>query len=471
MKKEFTYLLIFILAIAFWRCNEEDSIPEVNSSPAIGLENSVIHTSQGREFVMEAHITDDAPIESVNLKNTDWFLNKTIKVSKDSSVNTYDLYYVFTVPDDAPNKEHTITITATNIGQKSSSVEMKVLMDGDFVNPSMTLNSPVDGLTLAPKADLSVEFDIDISDDRKLGYFVIKEEKLNFYDSIYSFGGKEYSYVKSVSIPNDQDNYQFFYVLSDSAGNTVESSSEVKVSLDFDKMYLADVATEEELTSDLFGVPMLIDKTAPFTFEAKYYSSAANTEIKFIPQKTSFTPHCYGVDPANSGKLINDPANALPIVLPEVGYYKINFSLKNGEFTLEKYEPTDKPYSEYMNMTDDPNNHVGPLSMPGVGWPDFQNSTGWGWDGPDAAPLMTEDPNNQYIWTREIELEGNVQFIFAPEHPDGWWLEPYWRFDVAVDPEETVLLGGTNVDINVPVKTTYIITFDTHLNRAKAIKK
>ena len=90
---------------------------------------------------------------------------------------------------------------------------------------------------------------------------------------------------------------------------------------DFPKMYLADVATVEELNSDIFGVPMVINHTGEYQYRARYYNKAAGTEIFFLPQKTDFTPICFGLDPEDNTKLTDDPETAKPIVLDEAGVY------------------------------------------------------------------------------------------------------------------------------------------------------
>src|SRR5690606_24853263 len=131
--------------------------------------------------------------------------------------------------------------------------------------------------------------------------------------------------------------YLFTFMVADSAGNSIRSSRTVKASYDFDKLYLADVATDAELVSDLFGVPMLITKTAPYNFEGKYYAETPGTEIRFIPQTSSFNPHCYGLDPDDPTKLINDVARAEPIILEEVGYYRIKLDLQNLNYSVTSY--------------------------------------------------------------------------------------------------------------------------------------
>ena len=41
---------------------------------------------------------------------------------------------------------------------------------------------------------------------------------------------------------------------------------------DFQKMYLSDVEDASQLTSDVFGVPMRIERTGAYTYKANYYS-------------------------------------------------------------------------------------------------------------------------------------------------------------------------------------------------------
>lgn len=52
-------------------------------------------------------------------------------------------------------------------------------------------------------------------------------------------------------------------------------------------MYLADVATAEELNSDIFGVPMVIEHTGEYQYKANYYCQKAGTKIFFLPQRVT----------------------------------------------------------------------------------------------------------------------------------------------------------------------------------------
>nr|WP_321453972.1 hypothetical protein [uncultured Carboxylicivirga sp.] len=477
MKKVYlvsTFLMIAFASLFIISCDDDEKVWESSGNPTIEMVTAEVHTGQGRTMKIEAIVKDGVGIKSINLLKEDWFLDRTIEFVPDSMVKEYNLSYNFLVPVEAADDATNLVLTVENLGGDVTSTNVDIFMDEDYTNPVLSIASPIDGVTLQPVNPNMVDITCELSDDRALGYFVVKEEKLDIYDSISFVGTTQlsYSYTNSVDVGGDPETYTFHYAVADSAGNVVNRSTVVKVSSDFDKLYLSDVETEEQLTNDLFGVPMLIDKVAPYTFQAKYYSSAPGTEVKFLPQKANFTPHCYGIDPNNESKLINSPETALPIVLPEQGYYVIDLNLETMDYSFEKFTPTDDPYSAsiYENE-DDMNNYVGQLCVIGAGWTDFQNTTGWGWDGPDANRQMTVDPENPYIYTREEELEGNFQMIFGPYHPWGWWMNPYWRFDNASDPEKTVPQGGDNVNMDVPVKATYIITFDTYLNRCKVVLK
>jgi len=472
------YFLIFAILVGLSACkDDEPDFPDVTNDPSITLYASTIHTVQGRVIRLEGTVKDDVGLKSINLNNDNWYLDKTITFSTDSLIKDYDLWYDFIVPAGSPNSDDQVIITATNVGGRIYTLHVVVKMDGDFTAPTLAVSSPVDGLILPTVTPNPLDISCTISDSRRLGYFVVKEETLAFYDSISfeSTATTSYDYQKTLDLPADPAAYEFAFMVADTAGNTTEKNVVVKVSADYDKMYLSDVQEEADLTTDLFGVPMLIDKIAPFTFRAKYYADHANTEIKFLPQKSSFSPHCYGVDPNNSNKLINSATEALPIVLPEKGYYQIDFNLETMEYEVAQYQPTDKPYRDYVYITDNEDEinaglYVGTLSLVGVGWTDFQNTTGWGWDGPNANKEMTEDPENPYIWSRTEELEGTFELIFDGHHPWGWWTSPFWRFDSKTTPEKTVMNGGDNLSLLVPAKANYKITFDTHLNRAKAVR-
>ena len=216
-------LVVFISTIS--SCKKSDSTPSAPNPPKIVMSNDVIITTLGADFFMEADLTDDVGLKSFTLRYDDWYLYNTVSLADSGNPKSYHVKYKFKMPDTAANKIHSITLTATNVGNNATSNQFKVLLNSDFP-----------------------------------------------------------------------------------------------------KMYLIESADPAKLTSDLFGVPMLVKKTSSYNYEATYYSAAPNSQVWFIPSKTTVKPFMYGIDPANASKLTGDFTKALPIVLLNKGYYKISFN-------------------------------------------------------------------------------------------------------------------------------------------------
>jgi hypothetical protein len=270
---------------------------------------------------------------------------------------------------------------------------------------------------------------------------------------------------------------KYKFVMPDSAANKIhsisltatnvggkETSGQYKVALntDFPKMYLTENTDATKLTTDLFGVPMVVDKLGSYSYEAIYYSPAANSKVWFIPGKTSFKPITYGVDPANPLKLTGDFSKAQGINIPAVGYYRVNINTLNLGYSVTAL-PSPNPASAYAQV-----------ALAGRGF--FDNpAQNWGNTLPGIT-LLDKDPINPYLFTKVLNLGipagqtyNTAQFIFTTNN--GW--TNFWRFDNGPDPERTVFNGGANGgDFTItgsPV--TYKVTFDTYINRCKFEKQ
>lgn len=463
-----TRLWLFLLAmflITLQGCEKNDSIITSNG-PVLKLVSNELHWVPNKDLYIQGQVTAaDAGLKSIRIKNDDWFLDKTITF-KDSIVKNYALNYKFLVPTDASlTKNYTIDVTITDRADKTTESTINVALDGDFTLP--VINSGPDAaitIVVAPKTE-TFKASFNVSDNKELSYLLIKSgSPLNISDSI-AMTGTTANIEKDYTLSNTLTSYTFNYTLADKSGNKVTGSTVVSVSAmpDFDKMYLADVKTKAELNSDLFGVPMLVNHTGAYTYEADYYSPAANTEVRFIPQKTDFQPNCFGLDPNDKTTIINDP-NSLPITLPEKGYYKIAFNTKTGTYSTQKYTPTDVTPN---SMTFDLNGTPTPVQIGLIG-SGFADHLEQNWS-PSTAILLTQDSSNPYIYRVNVLLSGNVQFIIGPKHPWNWWPDPFWRFDNASNPETTIKGGGNNLNMNVATPTKYTFIFDSHLNRAKMV--
>jgi hypothetical protein len=238
---------------------------------------------------------------------------------------------------------------------------------------------------------------------------------------------------------------------------------------DFPKMYLADVDDASLMNSDIFGIPMLIEHTGEYTYKARYYSEAAGTKIRFVPQKTDFSPICFGIDPEDNSLLTDDPDVSLPIVLSGKGYYEIDFNVKTGVYTVTPYVPTDTPVAIGSPMyLDDTQPDAGtiPLQIGLVG----DGIPGAGNWSPAEPLILTQDSENKFLFsvTMTFEAGNTIGFIIQTQHSWGWWPDPFWRWDRADDPEYNIANGGENPG-EWAIKTSgkYMFKFDSHLLRSK----
>jgi hypothetical protein len=326
--------------------------------------------------------------------------------------------------------------------------------------PKVKLNNEIIITTLG--ADFFME--ADISDSVGLKSFTFRYDEWNlfntqlFNDSATS--PKNYRIKFKFKMPDTAANKIHSINLTVTNVGNKQTTAQYKVALntDFPKMYLIDNTDPAKLTADLFGVPMLIDKLGSYSYEARYYSSAANSKIWFVPGKAALKPIMYGTDPTDNTKLTGDFAKAQGITLPAVGYYRIIFNTLNLSYTVTPI------------ATPNPTGAFAEVALAGRGFYDNPDQN-WGNTLPGIT-LLDKDPVNPYLFTKTLRLGippgqtyTTAQFIFTTNN--GW--TNFWRFDVGAEPEATVPNGGANGGdfpiTNTPV--TYKVTFDTFLNRCK----
>jgi hypothetical protein len=329
--------------------------------------------------------------------------------------------------------------------------------------PGVTLSNEIIITTLG--ADFFME--ADLKDDVGLKSFTLRYDDWYLFNTVSladSNNHKSYKVKYKFKMPDTAANKIHSIVLTATNVGNKQTSREYKISLntDFPKMYLTETTDPAKLTSDLFGVPMLINKLGSYSYEATYYSSSANSKVWFIPGKTAVKPIMYGIDPANNTKLTGDFAKAQPIVLPAVGYYRININTLNLTYTISAL-PVPNPAGAYPQV-----------AIAGSGFFDYPNMN-YSNVLPDLI-LLDKDPVNPYLFTKTVKLGlptganfTTCSFIFTTNN--GW--TNFWRFDNGADPEMTVPNGGANGGNFTIAATpvTYKVTFDTFINRAKFEKQ
>jgi hypothetical protein len=238
--------------------------------------------------------------------------------------------------------------------------------------------------------------------------------------------------------------------------------TEVKIGLqdlNYNKLYMADVTDGASLASDLFGVPLVMDKAGAHNYQLIYYARAAGVKVRFIPGKTSFTPVAIGADPANLQKLTTDGTKSLPIELGAKGYYKISVNTLLLTYKVEQFTSTGSAFNE--------------IALVGRGFYDYPNMN-WQNTLPDLI-LLDKDPVNPFLFTKEIKLGippgqayNTAQFILTTNN--GW--TNFWRFDDGLAPELAVFNGGAGAEIPITTTpTSYLFIFDSYTGRIQAIKQ
>lgn len=478
VKSALLWAMIALGGFTFQSCSSDDDYPTVDGqNPTIALTSDLIHAEPGRSFNITGKISDADGIKSIRLKNEGMLLDKTINlldIYKDSLLHEYNLDYAYTPASDWTDESNfPLEVTVEDVVGNTSTTTLTVKGDGDFTNPVFT-TAPSSELTVLlqnPKLTVNAA----VSDNKKLQSIVVDIPGLNIKDSVLLNGVATYNFSKQYDVPAQEASYMMSMRVYDGMNNMTQTTSTVNVSElpDFEKMYLADVSTAAELTSDLYGVPMLIDHTGQYQYTAHYYNQKAGTGIRFIPQMTDFNPICFGVD-ESTGLLTSNPSEAKEITLDEVGYYEITFNTVTGEYDVHKYTPSTAKMTLNGSTTIDFNDGSGAqpaqICLAGAGLPGAGN---WTTNQNDGAFILNQDANNPYRLYREMDLTAGteIEFTISQTHWWGWWPEPYWRFDGSDANEKNVKNGGDNMKkVKVQTSGKYLFEFDYALLRSRIIR-
>lgn len=491
-RRRLAFLMLCMFAVtSFIGCSDDDGFKDVDGqSPTIALETDHIQTATGRQFTIAGTVSDKDGISTIQLQCADLNLNKTIHLIEiyEKPLETYELNYQFKVQPDEIGEQFTVKVTVTDVGGRTVSQDVLVTLDGDFANPTFTA-SPDANVTVLIKSETTFKLSFAISDDRALDYVLIDIPGIEGFDGrkVDAGGKSAFEFTEKITLPNVIANYAVKITAVDKQGNASVVNSIISVSEmpDFERMYLADVATVAELNSDVFGVPMRIERTGEYQYKANYYCSKAGTEVFFIPQKSDFAPICFGLDPEDDTQLTDDPDAAKPIVLTQANvYYEITFNVKESNYEVKTYS---------IGEAIDPLPHAqGSINLDtwgdGGSWlQEFY--IGYMTGNPREVQRFMQDATNPHLFYLEdpLTLEGGTKmnFVFHNWHSDGWWNYCTWRADSSDEPEVFNYYGNMkNPEWTIPntpldnwakpavnVSGNYKLWFDAHLGRAKLVRE
>jgi hypothetical protein len=491
-----SWLMMFalpVLAGGIMSCSDDDGYSAVdNQVPTIMLPSEHIQTEAGRQFTIEGTIKDADGIKSINLKNEGMMLDKTINLLElyDELQTEYALKYTYQrnyTKDWTDASSFPVLITVEDVVGNKQTATVTVTADGDFTLPNFTV-APSEEVTVLVGPNPKFKLNCSVSDNKVLKSIHVVSNDLKIDETIETGNVSTFDLTKAYQLPaNVTGSYDMTVTVFDTFDNETSVATNIVVSEmpDFEKMYLADVESAAELSSDVFGVPMLIDHTGEFEYTAHYYNQKAGTKVRFIPQMTDFEPICFGPDAENADLLANNPDAAQGIVLDKVAYYEIKLNTKTGKYSVNTYTPAaqtvklhgkDYTYPLTLNGTttfdfgDGSGDQPAQICLAGAGLPDGAGN--WTTNQNAGAYILNQDAKNPYLLYREGTYEAGTQieFTISATHWWGWWPEPFWRFDGSDANEKNTLNGGDNMKkMTVPATGKYRFEFDYHLLRSRLI--
>lgn len=473
-KKLLSLIAIGAMLAGLTACNDNDVVVVDDQAPVAALEADHLRTEAGHSINVKGTLTDNDGLKSVELYCPDLFLKKTIDlldIYPDSLIKTYNLDYTYKIERYNPADKYEIAVTVTDVLGHETPNTVLVTLDGDLTAPSFP-TAPSAETTVLLNEGQDTYFDLEFVATDNVGLDYVQVE-INTYDlatkelgeslenyprTFDCYGEDTYEFSESVLMPEAGvymvtiTAYDLPAQNNEVRSKTVSGLVNVAGGVDFAKMYLADVPASE-LTTDVFGVPMRVDKVGECQYRARYYNEKANTEIYFLAQKGSYSPICYGIDPTDDSKLINSPGNVKPIVLPEAGkYYEINYNTDSGEYDFATYEVADymnpifyeygsESFNVWGNFVPDSDDEYTPTEDAWL--QPFLIGTG---EKPQLVEPFVQDPTNKnvYMWEMPKTFAAGEQlnFMIHELHPAEWWNAIAWRVDDDVECEQVMYYGG-----------------------------
>lgn len=510
MNKKIAYLTATLVccALGLSSCDDDDDSqqwPRVDgASPQIELAAEHISTEAGAKFHIKGLVSDADGIVAINLRSEGLNLDKTIDLVQlyGEPQKEYELDYHFTTSEDEIGERFPITITVEDAVGNREVREMLITLDADYVAPAFGV-CPSGNITILLSDDLRLGLKFSVSDNRRLDSVRVEIPELQYVNILREFsdGGRALDFDQKIALPAGTATYHLTITAVDLKGNQAVAQATYKVQElpDFDNIWLADVESADELNADCFGVPIAAEHIGPYRYEARYYCTKANTPVRLLPQKTDFTPICFGLDPDDPSKLSPDPERCQPIVLPLTGvYYKIVVDLKAATYDISSYTPQEA--LDPMPLVYGSNTFE--VWGPGSEWI-IPFEVGVLATIPPDVVKFKQDAVNPHLFTVDLDItpdqNGHFSFKTHNYHPAQWWQYCQWTVDKEEnkpDPDRWVY-SGLNVNSNwlaitgdafcgashydksndnwaypaVPRKGMYTLTFDAHLGRARLTAK
>lgn len=293
----FAFIFVFVIAAVVFTACSRDEFEFPSSEPRITGDQD-LRSLPGATLNISVLITDPVGVSVVSLTYPDWGVAEVRNLS--DALTNYNFTFDLVVPNTATvGSIHEMTVLATNLNGIEKSFTIRLTLDADITMPTINNLTPTGIAFLATGDDLTLE--IEATDDMEIATFSINGSNIS---DVLTVNANSYTYRKKLDI-QVEGIYDFEVVVTDNDGNQAQETIQIAAFKPFEKMYLADVSTDEELNNDLMGVPMLIDNLSGDSlgkvFVARYYNATANTPVRFLSNNETFSNLTIGV--AEPGQL------------------------------------------------------------------------------------------------------------------------------------------------------------------------
>ncbi len=453
--------------LALTACSNDNEWKDVDgANPALSLTTTHERSEAGRSIKIAGKVTDNDGIASIDLVCHDIKLNKHINIIEiyGEPLKEYDLDYSFKIQEDQMGDDFNVEITITDVGGRKETQNLRVTLDADWSAPYFTTSPDAEVMVLI-KEKTSFNLKFSVADNRVVDYVDIDVVDVTDGETapkpvegyprrVDGNGTGKLDFSENLVLPSKAATLQVTVTAYDKEANeaahsaTFKSLVKVQELQDMEKMWLCDVKNEDDLSSDIFGVPILCDHVGPFQYEVRYYNEKAGTEVCLLGQKGSFGPLCFAPSKENAQVLGDNPDEVNWIKLDQANtYYLISFDTFNGKYTTQTYSVSDA-IDPVMHM------HFGGDDL--NTWWDWNNEPWWQEfyfgpmsDGPREVAKMTQDSKNPHIYILEdwkLSQGDNLHFVIHNWHHDGWWNLATWRVDDSEDPGKFMYYGNIHPD-------------------------
>ncbi len=453
--------------LALTACSNDNEWKDVDgANPILSLSSSHERTEAGRSIKIAGKVTDNDGIATIDIVCHEINLNKTINLIEiyGKPLNEYDLDYNFKIQENQAGDDFNVEITITDVGGRKEKQNLRVTLDADWSAPYFT-TSPDKEVIVLIKEKTTFNLKFSVTDNRVVDYVDIDVVDVTdgedapkavegFPRRVDGNGTAKFDFSEKLTLPSKEATLRATVTAYDREANeaahsaTFTSLVKVQELQDMEKMWLCDVKNEDDLSSDIFGVPVLCDHIGPFKYQIRYYNDKAGTEVSLLGQKGSFGPLCFAPSKENPSVLGDNPDEVNWIKLTQANtYYLITFDTFNGTYSTETYSVADA-IDPVMHM------HYGDNDL--NTWWDWNNEPWWQEfyfgpmsDGPHEVTKMTQDAKNPHIYILEdwkISKDDNLHFVIHNWHHDGWWNLATWRVDDSADPGKFMYYGNLHPD-------------------------